>query len=80
MAKQKESNLYFIGHDLSKEAINPKNWKKTYSTNRYGVDVSYFKRELKHLISTLENRKPDELARYLKAYAKVAEETESTIK
>ena len=41
--------------------------------NRYGVDVSYFRKELDALSRSLQNRPPEELARYLKTLAKVAE-------
>lgn len=34
-------------------------------TNRYGVDVSYFKKELARLSRSLDDRPPDELRRYL---------------
>jgi hypothetical protein len=33
-------------------------------TNRYGVDVAYFKKELAALSKSLPDRTPDELARY----------------
>jgi hypothetical protein len=44
-------------------------------TNRYGVDVPYFKKELKSLSDSLDNRTPDELFRYLTCLAKVAKPT-----
>jgi hypothetical protein len=41
--------------------------------NRYGVDVSYFSKELKSLIKSLPNRTPEELWRYLQVLAKIVE-------
>jgi hypothetical protein len=41
-------------------------------TNEYGVDVEYFKKELKFLSNTLFNRTQEELFRYLICLAKVA--------
>ena len=38
-------------------------------TNRYGVDVPYFKKELATLIRSLPDRTPDELQRYLSSLA-----------
>lgn len=40
--------------------------------NRYGVDESYFKKELTRLSKSLPNRTPDELHRYLLRLAEVA--------
>jgi len=40
--------------------------------NSYGVDVEYFRRELKKLLPTLDNRTPMELHRYFTALANVA--------
>jgi len=40
--------------------------------NRYGVDTSYFYKELESLVRSLENRTPDELRRYLLRLADVA--------
>jgi len=40
--------------------------------NRYGVDVSYFEKELAALSRSLPNRTPAELERYLIRLAKVA--------
>lgn len=39
--------------------------------NRYGVDVPYFKKELKALLRSLDNRTPEELQRYLLTLSKV---------
>jgi len=41
-------------------------------TNSWGVDASYFRRELKSLLRTLDNRTPGELYRYFLALADVA--------
>ena len=41
-------------------------------TNRYGVDVAYFKKELAALSRSLDDRTPDELARYFMALHNVA--------
>ena len=41
-------------------------------TNRYGVDVAYFTKELKALSDSLIDRTPEELERYLKRLADVA--------
>jgi hypothetical protein len=41
--------------------------------NRYGVDVGYFARELRSLMESLPNRKPDELTLYLRRLINVAE-------
>lgn len=40
--------------------------------NRYGVDVSYFTKELAALSRSLDDRTPDELHRYLLRLADVA--------
>ena len=40
--------------------------------NRYGVDVSYFKKELSLLSRSLPNRTPEELQRYLVRLSEVA--------
>lgn len=40
-------------------------------TNRYGVDVSYFEKELKKLSESLIDRTPEELHRYLIRLAEV---------
>lgn len=40
--------------------------------NKYGVDVNYFKKELKHLSDSLDNRTPEELHRYLMVLANTA--------
>lgn len=40
--------------------------------SRFGLDVGYFKRELKKLSASLDNRPPDELSRYLIRLANVA--------
>jgi len=40
--------------------------------NRFGVDVDYFKKELSALSKSLDNRPPDELARYLSVLADCA--------
>ena len=40
--------------------------------NRYGVDVEYFKKELKRLSESLDDRPPDELERYLLRLAETA--------
>ena len=41
--------------------------------NRFGVDVSYFSKELKRLEKSLQNRTRDELHRYLVSLAKIVE-------
>lgn len=41
-------------------------------TNSWGVDASYFRRELKSLLRTLDNRTSGELYRYFLALADVA--------
>ena len=41
-------------------------------TNRYGVDISYFKKELAKLSRDLENYTPIELARYFDCLCDVA--------
>jgi hypothetical protein len=45
--------------------------------NPFGVDVAYFKKELESLLSTLNNRTPDELSRYLNCLADVASPVKS---
>jgi len=40
--------------------------------NRYGIDTAYFERELDALKASLEDRTPEELARYLTTLAAVA--------
>jgi hypothetical protein len=49
-------------------------------TNRYGVDVAYFTKELAALSKSLENRTPDELHRYLLRLADVAKPVEKNCK
>jgi hypothetical protein len=39
--------------------------------NRYGLDVSYFKKELTTLLDSLDNRTPPELYRYFQRLADV---------
>ena len=46
--------------------------------NRYGVDVDYFRRELRMLSLSLDDRPPDELYRYLMRLAKTAAPKELT--
>jgi hypothetical protein len=41
-------------------------------TNRYGVDVAYFKKELAALSRSLPDRTPDELARYFMTLHNIA--------
>ncbi len=45
--------------------------------NRYGVDVGYFKQELKRLRDSLGNRTPGKLKRYLWRLADVAASQEN---
>jgi hypothetical protein len=45
--------------------------------NRYGVDVSYFKKELVALSRSLLDRTPDELSRYLIRLSEVAKPLEA---
>lgn len=40
--------------------------------NRYNLDVAYFRRELKVLSDSLEDRTPEELSRYLRRLAETA--------
>lgn len=44
------------------------------STNRYGVDVTYFERWFDRALKDLSNYKPDELARELARMAKTADQ------
>lgn len=39
--------------------------------NRFGVDVDYFRRELKALSDSLDDRPPDELHTYLRTLADI---------
>jgi hypothetical protein len=43
------------------------------------IDVDYFEKELASLSKTLDNRSPEELARYLRRLANVAEDEKSLI-
>lgn len=43
------------------------------SKNRYGLDVHYFKNNLKKLLRDIDNYKPDEMARALTRLAVVAD-------
>jgi len=43
------------------------------STNRYGVDVTYFQRWFERSLKDLSNYKPDELARELARMARTAD-------
>jgi len=45
--------------------------------NRYGVDVSYFAKELSALSKSLPDRTPDELSRYLIRLSEVAKPLEA---
>jgi hypothetical protein len=45
--------------------------------NKYGVDVSYFKKELSALSMSLSDRTPDELSRYLVCLSEVAKPLEA---
>lgn len=63
-------------------AISLLNLLEAVLKNRYGVDVSYFKRELNSLSKSLPNRTPEELHRYLLRLADVVKplETKEKIK
>ena len=45
--------------------------------NNFGLDAEYFRKELQHLIDSLDNRTPEELYRYLCCLAKVVEPNDS---
>lgn len=43
-------------------------------TNRFGLDVDYFKIELNQLLRSLDNRTPEELYNYLIRLADIVED------